>query len=112
MGSSVGTSMVTTMIARRAQYHQSVLTDSLAPGSSTFLNGVSGLTDGLMQAGYAFEDASMRAYARLYLAAQRQAATLAYIDTFWVLGIAAAIMFGVSFTLKRNEPGQGAVHAE
>jgi DHA2 family multidrug resistance protein len=112
MGSSVGPSVVTTMIARRAQYHQTVLTDNLTPGSSTFLNGVDGLTNGLMQAGYAFEDASMRAYARLYRAAQQQAATLAYIDTFWILGIAAAIMFGLSFTLKKNAPGQGAAHAE
>jgi hypothetical protein len=54
----------------------------------------------------------MRAQAALYQAAQSQATTLAYIDTFWVLGVVAAIMFGLSFTLKNNEPGQGAVPAE
>src|SRR5262245_39180487 len=54
IGSSVGTSVVTTMIARRAQFHQSVLIDHLAPGHSTFLNGVSGLTDELMRAGFSF----------------------------------------------------------
>jgi MFS transporter, DHA2 family, multidrug resistance protein len=112
MGSSVGTSAVTTMIARRSQYHQTVLIQDLSAGTSTFLNGVTGLTSGLIQAGYSFNDALARAYAALYGAAQQQAATLAYVDTFWVLGVAAAIMFALSFTLKKNEPGQGEVHAE
>jgi MFS transporter, DHA2 family, multidrug resistance protein len=112
IGSSVGTSAVTTLIARRSQYHQTVLTDNLSPGTSTFLNSVGGLTNGLMQAGYSFHDAQARAHAVLYRVVQQQSATLAYIDTFWVLGVAAAIMFALSFTLKKNEPGQGAVHAE
>jgi len=112
MGSSVGTSAVKTMIARRSQYHQTVLIQDLSAGTSTFLNGVTGLTSGLIQAGYSFNDALARAYAALYGAAQQQAATLAYIDTFWVLGVAAAIMFALSFTLKKNEPGQGEAHAE
>jgi MFS transporter, DHA2 family, multidrug resistance protein len=112
IGSSVGTSMVTTLVARRAQYHQTVLVDNLTPGSSTFLNGVGGLTNGLVHAGYSLEDAQARAHAALYRVAQQQGVTLAYIDTFWVLGVVAAIMFALSFTLKRNEPGQGEVHTE
>jgi DHA2 family multidrug resistance protein len=112
IGSSVGTSMVTTMIARRAQYHQTVLIDNLTPGSSTFLNQVSGLTNGLRHGGFSLEDAQARAHAVLYGAAQQQGVTLAYIDTFWVLGVIAAIMFCFSFALKRNEPGQAEAHAE
>jgi DHA2 family multidrug resistance protein len=112
IGSSVGTSMVTTLIARRSQYHQTVLIDNLTPGTSPFRNGVGGLTTGLTRAGFSFDDAQARAHAEVYRVAQQQAATLAYIDTFWILGIAAAIMFALSFTLKKNEPGQGAVPAE
>jgi DHA2 family multidrug resistance protein len=104
--------MVITMIARRSQYHQSVMIGNLTSGHAAFLNGVNGLTDGLVRAGFSPDDAKMRAHAALYHAAQQQATTLAYIDTFWVLGVAAAIMFGLSFTLKNNEPGQGAFHAE
>jgi DHA2 family multidrug resistance protein len=104
--------MVTTMIARRAQYHQTVLIDNLTPGSSTFLNGVGGLTNSLTHGGFSLHDAQARAHAVLYGSAQQQGVTLAYIDTFWVLGVISAIMFGLSFLLKRNEPGQGAAHAE
>jgi hypothetical protein len=38
---------------------------------------------------------------------QAQAASLAYIDTFMVLAVGAAIMFFVAFLLKKNEPGGG-----
>jgi hypothetical protein len=100
------------MIARRSQYHQSVLIGNLNPGNSSFLDGVNGLTNELMRAGFSFDDAQIRAHAELYRATQQQAATLAYIDTFWILGMAAAIMFGLSFTLKKNERGGGTQHAE
>ena len=112
IGSSVGTSMVTTVIARRSQYHQTVLIDNLTSGSATFRTGVEGLTSGLVRAGFSLEDAQARAHAVLYGVAQQQAATLSYIDTFWILGIAAVIMFALSFTLKKNELGHAAVHAE
>jgi DHA2 family multidrug resistance protein len=48
-----------------------------------------------------------QATARLYQAMQHQAQTLAYIDTFWVLAAIAVVMFGLSFILKRNNPGAG-----
>ena len=49
----------------------------------------------------------MQAYARLYQATQAQASSLAYIDTFMVLAVGAAIMFFLSFALKKNDPGGG-----
>src|SRR5262249_6700789 len=107
IGSSVGTSMVTTIIARRAQYHQTILIGNADPGSSTFLNAVSGLTDKLTQSGFSPQDAQMRAHLRVYQSAQNQAAVLSYIDTFWIIGVMAAIMFVLSFFLKKNVPGKG-----
>jgi DHA2 family multidrug resistance protein len=51
----------------------------------------------------------MTAYARIYQSLQAQAASLAYIDTFMVLAVGAAIMFCLSFALKKNDPGAGGV---
>ena len=107
IGSSVGTSMVTTMIARRAQYHQAVLIENITPQNPTFLDAVNGITGRLAQSGLNFSDAERAAHARLYSVAQNQAATLAYIDTFWILAVTSAIMFVLSFALKKNEPGKG-----
>src|SRR6202035_3522675 len=43
IGSSVGTSLVTTLIARRSQYHQEVLTQYARAENPTFQNSVNGL---------------------------------------------------------------------
>ena len=112
IGSGIGTSVVTTMIARRAQYHQAVLVENVTSGNPTFLKGFSGLQEALIRSGYSGDDAQLRAHATLYRTLQQQATTLAYIDAFWVLAFAAAVMFALSFTLKTNEPGRGEAHAE
>jgi DHA2 family multidrug resistance protein len=107
LGSSVGTSMVTTLIARRSQFHQSVLVSHTTPGNPNFTNSVAGLTQHVVNAGMSQHDSQIRAYATLYRAVQAQAAALAYIDTFWILSIGAAIMFFLSFLLRRNDPSGG-----
>jgi hypothetical protein len=55
------------------------------------------------------ERATKLAYGLLYRTVVYQATTLAYIDTFWVLAMGAAIMFVLSFALKKNELGGGRV---
>jgi MFS transporter, DHA2 family, multidrug resistance protein len=111
MGSSVGTSMVTTMIARRSQYHQTVLVGNTSLQNPTFLNAVNTLSGTLTHSGLDPVDAQRLAHERLYQVAQNQAATLAYIDTFWILGVVSVIMFVLSFLLKKNEPGKGGAEA-
>jgi DHA2 family multidrug resistance protein len=107
IGSSVGTSMVTTVIARRSQYHQTILVGHASAGSQTFQNSLNGLTVRLAHAGMSLHDAQSQAYARIYRTVQTQAASLAYIDMFWLLAIGAAIMFLLSFLLEKNSPGGG-----
>jgi DHA2 family multidrug resistance protein len=107
MGSSVGTSMVTTLIARRSQFHQARLIEFTRDGNPNFQHSVSGLAQRLGHAGMSPPDAQMGAYARIYQSIQAQAGTLAYVDTFMVLCVGSAIMFFLSFMLKKNEPGGG-----
>jgi len=107
MGSSVGTSLVTTLIDRRSEYHQSVLVGHTAYGIQNFQNLVDGARQLYIRSGMSPPDALHRAYASIYQAVQTQAATLAYIDTFMVLAVFSAIMFVLSFVLKKNEPGAG-----
>jgi DHA2 family multidrug resistance protein len=35
---------------------------------------------------------------------QAQSSALSYIDTFWLLGVGTAIMFALSFLLRKNNP--------
>jgi DHA2 family multidrug resistance protein len=109
IGSSVGTSIVTTMIVRRSQYHHSVL--ATGTGTGRFQDAVSGLAQQLIHAGLSADSAMQQARARIYGALQAQAAALAYIDNYWILGVAALVMFFLSFVLKKNDPrgGRGSV---
>jgi MFS transporter, DHA2 family, multidrug resistance protein len=107
MGSSVGTSLVTTMIARRSQFHQLRLVEKTGVDNPNFANAAESIAQHLMKAGLGEHEAIRTAYAQIYESLQRQAGTLAYIDTFMVLSVAAAIMFLLSFLLRKNDPGGG-----
>jgi MFS transporter, DHA2 family, multidrug resistance protein len=107
IGSSIGTSMVTTLIARRAQVHQSYLVSHVTPGSPTAPQAVATLARRLTIAGLDSNLAHRQAIGRIYQATIAQAMTLAYIDTFSILAVVGAIMFVLSFALKKNDPGGG-----
>jgi DHA2 family multidrug resistance protein len=112
MGSSVGTSIVTTLLARRAQFHQEILIGHTVAGNPSLQGAVGGLSQRLAQAGLERHTAQMAAYARIYQSVQAQASADAYIDTFMVLAIGSVIMFFLSFFLKKNDLGGGHVVAE
>ena len=107
IGSSIGTSIVTTMIARRSQYHQQILIAHLTPDSPAFQGALRGLTNNIEHSGLSAVDAHNQAIARIYALVNQQAHTLSFMDTFWVLGVLCAIMFVLAFFLKRNDPGAG-----
>jgi MFS transporter, DHA2 family, multidrug resistance protein len=107
MGSSVGTSMVTTMLARRAQFHQSILTYNATNFDPAFRNQVGGLSQQLLHSGVSAADARTHAYGLIYQSMQAQAQTLAYIDTYMVLAIGAGIMFVLAFIVRKNDPHGG-----
>jgi DHA2 family multidrug resistance protein len=109
IGSSVGTSMVTTMLARRSQVHQNYLVAHAGPGQPTFVQAVAELTNRLFVSGIDVELAARKAYNLVYGSLIGQATLLAYLDTFGLLALAAAIMFVLSFALRKNEVGGGGV---
>jgi DHA2 family multidrug resistance protein len=107
IGSSVGTSMVTTMLARRAQFHQTVLTYHATNYDPAFRSQMLGLGNQLARAGATAPDARAAALGRIYQSVLLQSQTLAYIDTYMVLAVAASIMFLLAFLVKKNDPGAG-----
>ena len=106
IGASIGTSLVTTLIARRSQFHQVHLVSRMAQDNPTFQVQVGDLVRQLT-AGLGAPLALHQAYARLYAMVQGQAQTLAYIDTFWLLALCGAVMAGLSFFLRKNDRRAG-----
>jgi MFS transporter, DHA2 family, multidrug resistance protein len=107
IGSSVGTSMVTTMLERRSQFHQSILGYHATNYDPAFRAQIRGLSQQLLHAGATPPDAQAQAYGRVYQSVQAQSQTLAYVDTYMLLAIAAAIMFVLAFIVKKNDPATG-----
>jgi|SRR6516164_2039962 len=104
IGSSVGTSVVTTLLARRAQLHQGRLIEHTTTLNHNFQAAISGVAGQLVQGGLSSPDAQRHALARFYAGLEAQATSLAYIDTYFVLALAAGLMFLLSFTLRKNNP--------
>lgn len=109
IGSSVGTSAVTTLLARRAQFHQVVLASRTVYDSALFQRSTKSATESLH--GALGPQARTGALGSLYRTMLSQASTLSYVDTFWVLGVATAIMFLLSFLLRKNNPRRPSAEA-
>ena len=106
IGQGFGTSAVTTLLARRSQYHQSVLADHTR--SHRFQAVIQGTALKLSHAGLSLHEAQRQALGRLYGMVQQQAAALSYIDVYWLLSVIAVAMFLLSFLLRKNQPGASA----
>jgi hypothetical protein len=72
-----------------------------------FVKAANALSGQLAGAGLGSYRGHLQAYARIYQSLQAQAGSLAYIDTFKVLAVGAAIMFLLAFVLQKNDPGGG-----
>jgi MFS transporter, DHA2 family, multidrug resistance protein len=104
IGSSVGTSVVTTILARRSQFHQARLADHTSLSNPVFSDAARSVAQQLTKSGVELHQAQTQAYGVIYRSVQNQASAMSYLDAYWVLGIATAIMFVLSFCLKKNNP--------
>jgi DHA2 family multidrug resistance protein len=87
IGGSCGIAFTMTMLARRAQYHQSVLAAHVTSLDHGVGGALQGMTQTLHQHGFSMADAALRAQAMLYGMVQQQAAVLSFMDSFWVLAL-------------------------
>jgi DHA2 family multidrug resistance protein len=108
MGGDLGITLVTTIVLRRGQMHQAILTQHATLWDPAFRASLDGLTNAMVKAGSAPPVAKERAYMALYNQVGRQASTLGYIDAVWVVGVMCALMVPLVFLTKRNRGGMPA----
>jgi len=108
MGGDIGIALVTTLIARRSQFHQSRLVEHVVPSGD--LNGrLAAIGQHLQQLGVGAVDSTKMAYGQIYREVIRQAQTLAYIDVLVVLAIFTAIMVPAVLLTRQSRPGAAAM---
>jgi MFS transporter, DHA2 family, multidrug resistance protein len=105
MGGSVGISFVTTMLARRAQFHQQDLARHISHGNGKFETMLHSATRMLTAHGSTAYEASRQAYGLIAGMVGQQATMLAYIDDFWLVGVCVVIMIPLIFLMKKVKPG-------
>ena len=109
LGGSFGVAFVTTIIARRAQFHQARLVDHLTPFDRTYQLAVDRSAQVLQQKGLAPALADQGALASLYGRLMKQASMLSFNDAFFLLSVFMVFILPLVFFMKkgRTEPPGG-----
>jgi DHA2 family multidrug resistance protein len=104
LGGSIGISVMTTVIARREQFHQNVLGSQVAVPDGNFQRLLSTVTTNLRNRGFG-AGAAQHAQAWLGALLTEQARLLAYLDAFVVIAACAAIVLPFAFFLRDHREG-------
>ncbi|HEY4012089.1 MAG TPA: DHA2 family efflux MFS transporter permease subunit [Polyangiaceae bacterium] len=103
MGADVGIAFVTTLIARRAQFHQNQLSGDMTPYSASYQHRIDGLAQVFQHAGASSIDSAKVAMYAVYRNMVEQATQLAYLDALWLLAVATAVMIPLAWVAQRPQ---------
>jgi MFS transporter, DHA2 family, multidrug resistance protein len=111
-GGSFGIAFVTTMVARRAQYHQSVLVTHITNFDRSFSDNLGQISTRLVGHGYSAADAATSGFAQVAAIVQQQASMFAFLDCFWLLGLVALAGPVLAIFIRKfdQQGGSGAAH--
>jgi len=105
IGGSTGIAFVTTLLARRSQFHQNVLVSHLTPYDYNYQALLDGAGQRLVQQGSDAVHAAQQAQGVAYGLVQQQAGILSFIDNFWILGVIFLALIPLALLLKSPKPG-------
>jgi MFS transporter, DHA2 family, multidrug resistance protein len=102
LGGSIGIAVVTTFIARRQQYHLSMLVEHVTPYDRQSNDLIHSLQQGVLAQHASAADALHQAQALLYAMVQKQAALLSYIDGFWLMSVVLIALVPLVFAIRKT----------
>ncbi len=109
IGASVGIATVTTLLERRTQVHQARLMEHVNRFSAAYHNMLNGTQTRLVSAGSGLAQASAQAHGMIYNTVQRQAAMLAFIDNFKMLGVVFFAVIPALLLMRKPKAPSGHV---
>ncbi len=110
-GGSFGIAFVTTVLTRRAQYHQAVLVTHATNFDQTFTSTVANISSRFVEQGYSAADSAQKALAQTYAIVRQQAAMQAFLDCFYLLGGVALVgVLLAIFIRKFQQTGDAPAH--
>jgi DHA2 family multidrug resistance protein len=106
IGSSVGISAVTTMLARWSQVHQNFLAAHVTPYDPRTREFLTQASQYLTQAGAGSVRSGQQSLGLVYGMIQQQAALLSFLDAFRVMGLMFLIVTPLIFLMRRSQTGK------
>jgi DHA2 family multidrug resistance protein len=100
IGASTGISFVTTMLDRRAQFHQDILAGNLQGTNLHLREALSRITHMMMTRGPDAVHAAMQAQGMVYQELQRQAMMLSFVDNFRTMGVICVCVIPLMLAMK------------
>jgi MFS transporter, DHA2 family, multidrug resistance protein len=104
VGGSIGISLVTAMLDRRAQFHQNRLIGNLQQGNPSYQRALHRLTNLFAQHGANAVHATLEAQRLLYQQLQRQSTMLSFVDNFRLMSILCLSVIPLIFIMRRTRP--------
>lgn len=111
LGGSIGIAAVTTLVARNEQINTSTLGAKITPGNPWAQASLERLRSLFVSRGADTVTASRRAYAAIFAMVQRQAAMLAFNQTYWLLAALFLLMLPLVVLMRKPSHGRGKVVA-
>ncbi|MFZ2801440.1 MAG: DHA2 family efflux MFS transporter permease subunit [Syntrophorhabdus sp.] len=106
LGGSFGIAFVSTVLARRAQFHQSNLVSHLTPFDMPYQIAVEKLKAFFHTLGFTDTMAKMAADGSIYRNLIKQASMIAFNDTFWLMSIMLVATLPLLLIFKRPRHGE------
>jgi DHA2 family multidrug resistance protein len=112
IGGSSGIAATTTILARRAQFHQSVLVSHMTPYDPAYREALGKATVALQAGGASSADAANQAHGLIYGTLLQQSAMLSFADAFWIMGVLFLAIIPLMFMLRKTPPVRGPLSVE
>ncbi len=103
LGGSFGVAFITTMIARRSQFHQAHLVEHLTPFDTTYQIATSQAAQFLGQRGFDVSTSQHGGLAVIYGQLLKQASMLSFNDAFYLLSVFMICTLPLLFIMKRDK---------
>ncbi len=106
LGGSIGTSMLSTFIARQNQTHQNAFARYTSLSNRNFQGFLNGLKSLFVSQGYDAATALKKAMTMAYQTVQAQASALSFKNSFWVMSVIVLCLTPLPFVMRRPRPGE------
>jgi len=103
LGGSFGVAFITTMIARRAQFHQAHLVEHLTPFDTTYQIASSKASQFLHQSGFDASTSGHGGLGIIYRQLLRQASMISFNDAFYLLSLLMICTLPLLILMKRDK---------